>query len=358
MRGYLNDSTAVTSARLAQIADWAAKIQVLNESNYADELINATDTPMFGFEATEQKRYDMGYRLFISNLFGLTPIDLEKIKRLELIRAALTCSTEELDALTATVRLMPTQQMGYPTKPIVNDNTTMSGAAVEVLPNVLESIDRELPPLEEWAQSSVDWTKANKVKPLDIPFQPCRYEDILNPQKTFLAAQALSPKEGGAFLFRLQQRRQNNLAHIAQTTYNAESKRPLFLSPTPTKRSISPAKHVRFFVYSPSCHDITNRNRGRWTRLHRHITGGTNSNASAEKRNHRHRTNHGRNRGQCARSGRKHGGGYLGLLPAHHLPHVRTGQVEVGESHGDVAHQQGGSIRVGGYAHHGRGYRP
>ena len=65
---------------------------------------------------------------------------------------------------------MPTQQMGYPTKPIVNDNTTMSGAAVKVLPNVLESIDRELPPLEEWAQSSVDWAKANKVKPLDIPF--------------------------------------------------------------------------------------------------------------------------------------------------------------------------------------------
>lgn len=170
MRGYLSDSTTVTSARLAQIVDWAARVQVLNQSNYADELINATDTPMFGFEATEQKRYDMGYRLFISNLFGLTPIDLEKIKRLELIRAALTCSAEELDALTATVGLMPTQQMGYPTKPIVNDNTTMSGAAVEVLPNVLESIDRELPPLEEWAQSSVDWAKANKVKPLDIPF--------------------------------------------------------------------------------------------------------------------------------------------------------------------------------------------
>lgn len=170
MRGYLSDSTAVTSARLAQIADWAAKIQVLNESNYADELINATDTPMFGFEATEQKRYDMGYRLFISNLFGLTPIDLEKIKRLELIRAALTCSTEELDALTATVRLMPTQRMGYPANPITNEGATMSGAAVEVLPYALESIDRELPPLEEWAQSSVEWAKANKVKSLDIPF--------------------------------------------------------------------------------------------------------------------------------------------------------------------------------------------
>lgn len=170
MRGYLSDSTAVTSARLAQIADWAAKIQVLNESNYADELINATDTPMFGFGATEQKRYDMGYRLFISNLFGLTPIDLEKIKRLELIRAALTCSTEELDALTATVRLMPTQRMGYPANPITNEGATMSEAAVEVLPYALESIDRELPPLEEWAQSSIEWAKANKVKSLDIPF--------------------------------------------------------------------------------------------------------------------------------------------------------------------------------------------
>lgn len=170
MRGYLSDSTTVTSARLAQIVDWAARVQVLNQSNYVDELINDTYTPMLGLGATEQERYDMGYRLFVSNLFGLTPIDLEKIKRLELIRAALTCSAEELDALTATVRLMPTQQMGYPTKPIVNDNTTMSGAAVEVLPNVLESIDRELPPLEEWAQSSVDWAKANKVKPLDIPF--------------------------------------------------------------------------------------------------------------------------------------------------------------------------------------------
>lgn len=46
----------------------------------------------------------------------------------------------------------------------------MSGAAAEVLPYALESIERELPPLEEWAQSSVDWAKANKVKPLDIPF--------------------------------------------------------------------------------------------------------------------------------------------------------------------------------------------
>ncbi|MGO5360084.1 hypothetical protein ACTQY7_02530 [Collinsella sp. LCP19S3_G12] len=170
MRGYLNDSTAVTNARLAQIADWAAKIQVLNESNYADELINDTDTPMFGFEATEQERYDMGYRLFISNLFGVTPIDLEKIKRLELIRAALTCSTEELDALTATVRLMPTQRGGYPANPITNESATMSRAAVEVLPYALESIERELPPLEEWAQSSVEWAKANKAKPLDIPF--------------------------------------------------------------------------------------------------------------------------------------------------------------------------------------------
>lgn len=170
MRGYLNDSTSITNVRLAQIADWAARAQVMNESNYADELINATDTPMFGFEATEQKRYDMGYRLFISNLFGLTPIDLEKIKRLELIRAALTCSTEELDALTATVRLMPTQRSDYPADPITNEGATMSGAAVEVLPYALESIDRELPPLEEWAQSSVKWAKTNKVKPLDIPF--------------------------------------------------------------------------------------------------------------------------------------------------------------------------------------------
>ena len=174
MRGYLNDSTTVTNVRLAQIADWAARVQVMNESNYADELINATDTPMFGFEATEQERYDMGYRLFISNLFGLTPIDLEKIKRLELIRAALTCSTEELDALTATVRLMPTQRPtqrgGYPVNPIMNEGATMSAAAVEVLPYALESIERELPPLEEWAQSSVEWAKANKAKPLDIPF--------------------------------------------------------------------------------------------------------------------------------------------------------------------------------------------
>lgn len=170
MRGYLNDSTGITNVRLAQIADWAARAQVMNESNYADELINDTDTPMLGFEATKQERYNMGYRLFISNLFGLTPIDLEKIKRLELIRAALTCSTEELDALTATVRLMPTQRMGYPTNPITNEGATMSGVAVEVLPYALESIERELPPLEEWAQSSVKWAKANKVKPLDIPF--------------------------------------------------------------------------------------------------------------------------------------------------------------------------------------------
>ena len=170
MRGYLNDSTTVTNVRLAQIADWAARVQVMNESNYADELINATDTPMFGFEATEQERYGMGYRLFISNLFGLTSIDLEKIKRLELIRAALTCSAEELNALTATVRLMPSQRSGYPANPIANEDATMSAAAVEVLPYALESIDRELPPLEEWAQSSVDWAKANKVKPSDIPF--------------------------------------------------------------------------------------------------------------------------------------------------------------------------------------------
>ena len=170
MRGYLSDSTTVTSARLAQIVDWAARVQVLNQSNYVDELINDTYTPMLGLGATEQERYDMGYRLFVSNLFGLTPIDLEKIKRLELIRAALTCSAEELDALTATVRLMPTQRMGYPANPITNDGATMSGAAAEVLPYALESIERELPPLEEWAQSSVKWAKANKAKPLDIPF--------------------------------------------------------------------------------------------------------------------------------------------------------------------------------------------
>lgn len=170
MRGYLNDSTDITNIRLAQIADWAARVQVRTETNYADELINDTDTPMLGFEATKQERYNMGYRLFISNLFGLTPIDLEKIKRLELIRAALTCSTEELDALTATVRLMPTQRMGYTANPITNEGATMSGAAVQVLPYALKSIERELPPLEEWAQSSVKWAKANKVKPLDIPF--------------------------------------------------------------------------------------------------------------------------------------------------------------------------------------------
>lgn len=170
MRGYLNDSTDITNVRLAQIADWAARVQVQIDTNYADELINATDTPMFGFEATKQERYDMGYRLFISNLFGLTTIDLEKIERLELIRAALTCSAEELDALTATVRLMPTQRMSYPANPITNEGATMSGAAVEVLPYALESIKRELPPLKEWAQSSVKWAKANKAKPLDIPF--------------------------------------------------------------------------------------------------------------------------------------------------------------------------------------------
>ena len=170
MRGYLSDSTTITNVRLAQIADWAARVQVMNQSNYADELINDTDTPMFGFGATEQERYDMGYQLFISNLFGLTPIDLAKIKRLELIRAALTCSVEELDALTATVRLMPTQCGGYLANPIANEGVTMSAAAVDTLPHVLESIHRELPPLEEWAQSSVDWAKANKVKPLDIPF--------------------------------------------------------------------------------------------------------------------------------------------------------------------------------------------
>ncbi|MCI6148438.1 MAG: hypothetical protein MR668_06145, partial [Collinsella sp.] len=96
----------------------------------------------------------------------------------------------------------------------------------------------------------------------------------MNPQKTFLAAQALSPKEGGAFLFRLQQRRQNNLAHIAQTTYNAESKQPLFLSLTPIKHGISPVNHACFFVYIPSCHDTTSQSRGRWTRLHRRISEG------------------------------------------------------------------------------------
>lgn len=170
IRSYLRDSRTVPTERLALIAHWAALTQTEPDTRYTDEIVNATNTPFLGWKATEQERYEMGYQLFISNLFGLTRIDLEKMKRLELIETALNCSTEELDALTAAARLMPRRYRDHFSDPIANnERMAMSEAALDVLPQLLKNIESYLPNLQEWAQSSIDWAEENKKKPLDIP---------------------------------------------------------------------------------------------------------------------------------------------------------------------------------------------
>lgn len=171
IRSYLRDSRGVTASGLAQIAHWAALAQTEPGTRYTEEIMNAANTPLLGWKATEQERYEMGYQLFISNLFGLTRIDLEKIKRLELIETALNCSTEELDALTAAARLMPRRYRDHFSDPIANsERLTMSEAALDVLPQLLNNIESYLPNLQEWAQSSIAWAEENKKEPLDIPF--------------------------------------------------------------------------------------------------------------------------------------------------------------------------------------------